>query len=308
VETRRLGSTGIDVSAITLGTAELGLDYGFRGSNHYRRPETADAVRIVRTAVDRGVTLIDTAPGYGDAERIVGMAIAGLAVKPTIATKVSIPDGPDVATAVTASVENSLRALRVDRIDLLQIHNATVDVLDRESTGEAMEALRRAGKIRFAAASVYGLAASLRAIALPWVRSVQGPYNLLDQGLGGTVFFEAARTGCGVLTRSAFLRGVLTSRIHETPAELAELREGALRALEEAAVPVHDAARFALRFCLSDPSVSSVIAGVRSEGELEESLAAAESGPLETGLAEAMRRYSMSGHPLVSPLAWSGLI
>src|SRR3972149_1325200 len=92
MEYRSLGRTGMSVSRITLGTAELGLDYGFRGTDHFIRPEAQEAERIVRLAVELGINLIDTAPIYGDAEEIIGRALRGMRLRPHIASKVAIPE------------------------------------------------------------------------------------------------------------------------------------------------------------------------------------------------------------------------
>src|SRR6266850_5042565 len=74
VRHRQLGRTGLTVSALSLGTVSLGIDYGIRAPGDFGRPTENDAIKLVREALDRGITFIDTSPGYGDAERIVGLA------------------------------------------------------------------------------------------------------------------------------------------------------------------------------------------------------------------------------------------
>ena len=98
---RPLGRSGLTVSSLSLGTVALGVDYGIAAPEAFGRPEEADAVRLIQAALDHGVTLIDTAPAYGESERIVGKA-AGRDPRAIIATKVSPPIGN--------SLELSLRA------------------------------------------------------------------------------------------------------------------------------------------------------------------------------------------------------
>ena len=138
---RPLGNTGLQVSAITLGTVELGLDYGFKGSSHYGRPSRADSVKLVRHAIDRGINFIDTARAYGEAESVVGEAVAESPVKPMIATKVQI-NGETRPEDVFASVETSLRELRMERVEMIQIHSATVAALANRAAIDALLEVR----------------------------------------------------------------------------------------------------------------------------------------------------------------------
>src|SRR5215831_18533046 len=88
---RLLGNTGLEVSEIALGTVELGMNYGFRGSTRYQQPEPQEAIRVLHRAVEAGVNLIDTAPSYGAAEELIGEAFSGKSERPYIASKVMIP-------------------------------------------------------------------------------------------------------------------------------------------------------------------------------------------------------------------------
>src|SRR5262249_20569566 len=117
VTERPLGGTGLMVSALSLGTVSLGTDYGIAAPDGSGRPGQDDAVAVVRHALDHGITLIDTAPAYGDAERIVGLAIADDR-RAVVATKVDA--GGDVA----ASIESSRRRLGRDVLDIVQVHSA----------------------------------------------------------------------------------------------------------------------------------------------------------------------------------------
>src|SRR6267143_2447162 len=127
---RFLGNTGLQVSEVSVGTAEIGLDYGFKGSAHYSRPESSESIRLIRRALDLGINLIDTARAYGNSEEIIGMALKGAQPSPYIVSKVFLSpeaeytDFTALRHEIFTSIETSLKALRRDSIDLLLIHNA----------------------------------------------------------------------------------------------------------------------------------------------------------------------------------------
>jgi aryl-alcohol dehydrogenase-like predicted oxidoreductase len=305
MEMRPFGNTGMEVSALALGTVELGLDYGFRGGPHYSRPGRTDALRLVSHAVGCGINLLDTARAYGESESIIGEALASMGEPPYIASKVAIAED---SGAITESIDRSLRELRLERLDLLQVHNAATGTTRNEAAWRVLEDAVRAGKVRFLGVSIYGEEAALEAMEHPEVRTLQIPFNLLDQKMAEKVLPRASRQGIGVLVRSAFLRGVLTEQLTNLPPELDRLAVAACRALDIAGEPGERIAELALRFCLSAPGVSSVIVGVRSAAELDANVAAAAKGPLDAPVIARLRDCDLSGDPLVSPVNWAGLI
>lgn len=303
---RPLGNTGLKVSALTLGTVELGLDYGFKGSAHYSRPSRADAVKLVRHSIDRGVNLIDTARAYGDAESVVGEAVSESPVKPMIATKVAITAETKPEDVFT-SVETSLRELRAGQVELLQIHSATLAALANRPALDALLEVRERGLALHVAASIYTVDEALASLSTDWARSVQVPFNMLDQRMADRVFPVSTGAGRGILVRSAFLRGVLTPAVDEIPAQLATLGEAAHRALALLGTTKQDLASWALRFVLSFDAVSSVIAGVRTIEEVDANIDAAELGPWPMDLFARRPEFAVND-PIVSPANWQGLI
>ncbi|MCC6364710.1 MAG: aldo/keto reductase [Bryobacterales bacterium] len=307
---RLLGSTGLRVSTISLGTVELGMDYGFRGSDHFKRPDPADAARILHRAVELGINFLDTARAYGDSEAIIGRTLHDLHPRPHISTKFAVPDSlppGQLRQHILDSVDSSLRALRVETIDLLQIHNTTEDLLARGELLDALLRLRQSGKIRHAGASLYGEPVAMRALHHREIHTLQVPFNFLDAKMSQRVFPQASRSGVGILIRSAFLRGVLTSRVHEVPPQLAKLRDKALEACAALAITPNELAETSLRFCLSHDAVSTVLIGVRTTEELDANVRAAAKGPLDDGALAVLSRFSMEEESLVNPTHWSEL-
>lgn len=299
MNSRPLGNTGLAVSAITLGTVELGIDYGFRGSAHYQKPDRSAAENLLREAAASGITLLDTAPVYGDAEELIGAS----GVDTPVATKIVLPAD---AAQIAASVEQSLRRLRRTRLDLLQLHNPNPVSVRDPALLAGLQAVIDSGKVRCVGASAYDEATALAILDTPLYRTLQVPFNLLDRTMERHVFPLARERGVGILVRSVFLRGVLTARVAEVPAPLAALRDRALAGLGD--TPVEALAALALRFCLSFPEIATLILGIRDLAELHGNLAAAAQGPLSTDELSHWRRFAVEDDPLVSPLNWQGLI
>ena len=151
---RRLGRTNLQVSEISLGTVELGMDYGIPAQGAHRRPSEADAARLLNRALDLGVNLIDTAQAYGESEAIIGQALKSRRNEYNLATKISSLSwdgytGKELREQVEASIAESLRALQTDSIDLLYIHNATPELIQRGEIVEIMQRAQQAGYTRF---------------------------------------------------------------------------------------------------------------------------------------------------------------
>lgn len=210
-----IGSSGVKTSRIGLGTWAIG-GWMWGGSDE------AEAIATIRSAVERGVTLIDTAPvyGFGHSEEIVGKALAegGLRAKAQIATKAGLAwiDGKvhrdSRAARLTQEVEDSLRRLRTDVIDLYQIHWPDLET-PFEETARTLEELRQAGKIRAIGVSNFSPAQMDAFRAHAPLHAVQPPYNLFERDIEKDVLFYAARTGLTVLSYGAICRGLLSGRM-----------------------------------------------------------------------------------------------
>lgn len=306
---RRLGRTGVSVSAVAVGTVALGIPYGIVTADSSQQPREVDAIALLRHAADCGVTLFDTAPAYGTAEALLGEAI-GRNERCLIATKVTVPE-PDAAVAnfnragsITTSLNSSRRALRRERLDIVQIHNATPATLSFPDVRESLEQARENDVVRFLGASVYTEAEALAVINAGWIDILQVPFSILDQRIMEKVLDASQRAGVGVVTRSALLKGALTPRAHLLPAELAALRVGADRARVALGVSLTDLPQAAIRFCLTEPRVASVLVGVSTVSELDEALKAELAGPLSTAIAAGTATLALDDDLLIDPRRW----
>ncbi|MDB5430020.1 MAG: putative chaperone-associated ATPase [Caulobacter sp.] len=210
-----IGGSGVETSRIGLGTWAIG-GWMWGGTDE------AQSIATIRAAVERGITLIDTAPvyGFGRSERIVGKALAegGLRDKVQIATKVGLswragePYRDGRPFRVRQEVEASLRRLGVDVIDLYQVHWPDLQT-PIAHTAEALEELRREGKIRAVGLSNHSTAQMNAFRLAARFDAVQPPYNLFEREAEADVLPYAEAGGLTVLCYGALCRGLLAGRI-----------------------------------------------------------------------------------------------
>jgi aryl-alcohol dehydrogenase-like predicted oxidoreductase len=213
METIRIEGIATPVSRIGLGTWAIG-GWMWGGT------DDAMSVATIRKAIESGINLIDTAPvyGFGHSEEVVGKALQGMRNRAVIATKVALEwaDGKVYRNATAArirtEVEDSLRRLRTDRIDLYQVHWPDPRVPHEETAAE-LERLRREGKILAIGVSNY-LPTQIDAFrrSAPLV-AVQSPYNLFERAIEKDVLPYARQTGMTVLAYGALCRGLLSGRM-----------------------------------------------------------------------------------------------
>lgn len=299
MEYRALGNTGLKVSRISLGTVELGLDYGIKKLKKPNLPSKKEAIRIVKYAFDNGINLFDTAPAYGRSEELLGEAF-GPADGCYIATKVSVPFLKDKAPTaktltqkINSSIDSSLHALHRDAIDILQIHNATVEVMRRGEITDILSGLKKDGKIRFLGVSVYGEETALFAIKSGRFDIIQVAYNILDQRMRPDIFPAARRAGIGIINRSALFKGVLTSRARGLSGELAKLLWASRNVTESLGITWDALSRMAIRFCLSCKPVHTVLVGANNIGEVKNAVCALLEGPLNKSRMQVLKGLNL---------------
>ncbi|MFY9928894.1 MAG: aldo/keto reductase [Streptosporangiaceae bacterium] len=286
---RTLGGTGIKVSPYALGA----MMFGAIGN-----PDHDDSIRMIHKALDAGINFIDTADRYsgGESEEIVGQALKGRRDDVVLATKVNGPMGDDPNQRgnsrrwIIAEVENSLRRLQTDHIDLYQIHRPDPDT-DIEETLSALSDLIHSGKVRVIGSSTMPASDIVEA---QWVaerrglerfRTEQPTYSILSRGIEAEVLPVAQRYGMGILVWSPLAQGMLTGRIRK--GQQSDLRrtamfrhlsdENRLDAVEKI-IPLADEAglpmtHLAMAFAIAHPGVTSAIIGPRTMEQLDDLLA-----------------------------------
>lgn len=280
MEVRRLGESDLAITAVGIGTAPIGSSPGTWWVNWGPQDER-DAVRAIHAALDVGVNWIDTAPfyGWGRAEEIVGRAIHGRdgVLVFTKCGTLRRPDGSDYMDlrpgAIRADVEDSLRRLGVERLDLLQIHDRDPSVPIEETWAAILELVAE-GKVRHGGISNHRPEEVESALAVGPVAALQYEYSVLARGVEETILPLALARGLGVIVWAPLASGFLADGfsvelLHEddfrrghpfAQLELEPVRS-ALRAGQRTA------AQGAIGFVLSHPAVTGAIVGVRNQQE-----------------------------------------
>jgi aryl-alcohol dehydrogenase-like predicted oxidoreductase len=298
MENRFLGRTGVSVSPLCLGTMMFG-PWGNR--------DEADSIAIIRRALDAGINFVDTADVYsaGESERIVGKALAGRRDEVVLATKFFMPMGEDPNQQgssrrwIMRAVEDSLRRLGTDYLDLYQVHRPSAHT-DVEETLGALTDLVRAGKVRYVGSSSY---AASHIVEAQWAArdrrlerfvTEQPPYSIMVRGIEADVLPTAQRHGMGILTYSPLAGGWLSGKWGQnaapTPTSTArpaarfdmstaanqrklEVLEALTGLARDAGISMID---LAIGFVLNHPAVTAAIIGPRTMEQLESQLPAAD--------------------------------
>jgi aryl-alcohol dehydrogenase-like predicted oxidoreductase len=213
IETIRIEGIATPVSRIALGTWAIG---GWKWGG----ADDAVSIATIQRAIDSGINLIDTAPvyGFGRSEEVVGKALQGLRDRVVIATKGGLEwrygkvRRNASAARLRAGVEDSLRRLRTDRLDLFQVHWPDPLVPHQETAAE-LEKLRGEGKILAIGVSNYSAAQMTWFRKSARVAAVQSPYNLFERAIEEEVLAHAAEAGLVVLACGALCRGLLSGRM-----------------------------------------------------------------------------------------------
>jgi aryl-alcohol dehydrogenase-like predicted oxidoreductase len=321
METRRLGRTGRDIGVVGLGAWQLGADWG--------SVDESDALAVLRTAIEGGVTFIDTADVYGDgrSERLVGQVLKsydGLTVATKMGRRVEqLPENYN-PEAFRAWNDRSRANLGVDMIDLVQLHCPPTAVYSTDAVFDALDDLVSEGRIASYGVSVETCAEALTAIARPNVASVQIILNAFRLKPLDEVLPAAREAGVGIIARVPLASGLLSGKYDENTVfgaddhrtynrhgesfDVGETFSGvdfgtgleAVRRLMPWLPTGATMAQFALRWILDQPGVTVVIPGARNPEQVAGNLAAAQLSPLSADqLAAVQETYDTLIRPQI---------
>jgi aryl-alcohol dehydrogenase-like predicted oxidoreductase len=294
--TRTLGRTGLEVTALGYGAMEL------RGAPRGREVSPEQAQSVLGAVLDAGINFIDTSIDYGQSEELIGRFIAGRRGDYFLATKCGCvvgaapaPPGernPHIFTRenIVAGIEQSLRRMNTDYVDVLQFHaSPSKETLEEHDAIETVLELKRQGKVRF-----IGMSSTLPNledhVAMGVFDVFQIPYSALQRE-HEEIISRAARAGAGIVIRGGVARG--------GPAEDKQ-QETSLDLWQKAGLDdlLNSMSRmeFMLRFTLSHPDLDTTIVGTINPQHLQANLSAAATGPLPADVyEEAKRRLAAAG-------------
>jgi len=315
VRYKRLGASEAEISEIGFGAWGIGGKQWLGGHDD-------ESLKALRRAFDLGVNFVDTALAYGDghSEKLVGQAVKETFHKIFVATKIPPKNRVWPASASTPigdvfpydyiiqCTEQSLKNLGLEQIYLQQFHVWTDAWTQTEEWRRAVEDLVSSGKVRFMGISIseHDPDSALEAIKTGLIDAVQVIYNIFDQTPEMNLFPLCQEKKVGVLARVPLDEGGLTGTITaETKFEPGEFRESYFRGDRKQQVVEHVAAlqadlknvpgtlaETALRFCLSNDAVTTVIPGMRRVSTVESSCRTSASGPLDAATLAILKRHA----------------
>ena len=308
LQKRVLGRTGLPVSPIGLGTTEIGYVYGI---GPRELPSEEAVIEFLHATVALGVTFIDTGHFYGAAEERIGKSNIAQTPGVIVSTKCGhvldrgeeISDA-ELARAMRAEVEESLRKLKLDVIPLVQVHGGSAERIKDGSIIAGMQAIKDAGLAQYVGISTRGEEAPLAAIESGFFDTLQLAHNVLDQRMVARVFAEAKKKNIGIINRSVLLKGALTPASQYLAPQLAELKKNSDMAGEIAKELGTDLPALAIRFALSNEAVSTVLVGSNKIKNIEKAVAAAEAGPLPPDVLTKLRELAITDPLQVDPKNW----
>jgi L-galactose dehydrogenase/L-glyceraldehyde 3-phosphate reductase len=322
MEYRRLGGTDLEVSALGFGCGAVG--------GLLVRGERSDMLRTVARAIELGVTYFDTAAVYGNgqSEASLGWVLEELGAKVVVGTKVQLraEEMDDIERAVVASVERSLERLRMECVDLIQLHNrvvsarppdrAWVNRQDVQAAAAAFQMLQEQGKARYWGINGLGDTEVLhQVVGTVGAHSIQSCYNLLNPSAGqrvpegfpfqdyGGLIDRAAANQAGVIAIRVLAGGALSGSAarhanasptvdpiatHTTFGEDVALAQRFEFLVQEGYA--ESLVEAAIRFAIGKREVSTALVGLSNLAQLEQAVAAAERGPLPAEASERLRQ------------------
>ncbi len=313
---RELGKTGLCVSEIGLGALEIGRDWGFDYRPRWAKASAEEAMAVLHTALESGINLIDTAPAYQQSEERIGLWLKGVRRDDVIiATKAGETfDGTSTYDfsyrAILQSIDNSLKRLGTEYLDIVQLHGPSLADLKRGEAEQALIDAKAAGKIRCTGLSA-DVEVALYGVANGSFDVVQVDYSLLDASAMRQLLPLARHQGVGVLVRSVFHRAALARPIWDEPGVPPELRRQveavwariARHFQRDSNIDFELMRRVALQFALGNSLVDCTLIGTRSAQHLRWSAEIAEGAPLDEALLQELLAQA-GGVDTLARCAW----
>ncbi len=299
IKHRKLGRTGLNVSELGFGALEIGRNWPYwrKEKSDFSRPSESEAIKVIHSALSSGINFFDTAPAYFESEMILGKAFKNKRKEVLIATKCGEWfDGEKSVYNYSYSetkkfVENSLKLLQTDYIDLLQIHSANVDIIRNGETIAAMKDVQKEGKVRFLGLSTDFEDAALLAIESKEYDALQISFNALNIEMTKKVFPLAQKNNVGIIIKDGMARGMLTPKF--TDVTDARQKEKIEQLSKIAIKNKMTLSELAIVYAISSPIVSSVIIGTKKEEHLRSNVSAVQMSALSNESLNAIAELNI---------------
>jgi aryl-alcohol dehydrogenase-like predicted oxidoreductase len=271
-----LGNTPHSEITLTLGTAQLGMVYGI--ANRGGKPDFSQALEIVRTAWESGISYFDTAQVYGDSEAVLGRCFRELSLDrgaelPAVITKIDPSLHPEDEKGILIRVDESLENLGVNTLYGLMIHRESwLDHFDEALVGIIMK-LKKEEKVRRFGVSVYSMEKAIAALDHDGIDMIQLPFNIFDQrAVEWEIFKKAKEAGKKIFVRSIFLQGLLLLDPDNVPEKLRFSKDGLQRLSILAGSNGISSKLLAMAFVIRNVLDAMIVIGCETADQLRENI------------------------------------
>jgi len=306
-----LGDTGLSVSRLGLGTAEIGFAYGIGPRS---LPAEDEAVALLQKTVALGITFFDTANYYGEAEARLGKS--GILDNPNVVVETKCAQflekgeyfsPEELEEKIRAQVNDSLEKMRVPTLSILMLHGPSREQIEEGVLLHILQKLKQEGLIKFIGISARGEGPALAAVSAEGVDVVQVAYSILDQRMAKEVLPLAQKRGVGIVNRSVLLKGSLTPLRAKLPVGLEPLRT-ATDKIEEIAISLGmDLPTLAIRFAISNPLIATSLIGTNKIENVQKALNALAEGPLSGEVITKLEACAVTDIAQIDPAHWPKL-
>lgn len=266
---------------LALGSAQIGANYGV--ANKVGKPSENDAIIIIRSAIESGIKIIDTAQAYGNSEEIIGRALEGIDRRNVVvATKLSpsilenTNSKKDIYNSVDNSLRNSLKALKAESIDILMLHRWSHFFEKDHAVWERLLYWQNQGLITKLGASITSPNEAMEALGVAQVKFIQMPFNILDWRFRNDQIKRALakRSDVTIQARSVFLQGILISQEEIWPKNLNIHATDIIRQLEKLVVDFKRKNRtdLCIAYLRSLDWIDNIVIGVEILTQLEDNI------------------------------------
>jgi aryl-alcohol dehydrogenase-like predicted oxidoreductase len=280
MEKRTLGKTDLEVTRLAFGGARIGFE------------EVTDqqVEQLLNGFLDSGATLLDTAACYDDSEELIGKFVSHRRDEYVLASKCGHVTGDASGEAwsaetISESIDRSLRLMRTDRIDLMQLHSCSKEVLAKGEAIEAVVKARDAGKVRYIGYSGDGKNA-LHAISMGIFATLQTSYNVVDQGARREILPAAVAAGMGVIAKRPIANGAFGKTA--SPYGYADAYFDRQKSITIPDGAPNDGIELALRFTLSQDAIDTAIVGTTKLANAHANIESLGKGPLSDSVIDSL--------------------
>jgi len=304
---------GLKISQITLGTVQLGLDYGI--ANSTGKPSFENALEILSLATECGINVFDTAPAYGNSENIIGSYISSLPPKtrrPIVVTKIPEIKCDEDSTSesiyeeMESSVLRSIDNLHLESIPICLLHNAANLTLYNGKVIESLAKLKENGLVDKIGVSIYSPDDVRAFLQYDYLDVIQVPFNIFDQRLiREELLQELNKRNTIIFARSIFLQGLFFIDHKSVPPHLKKARKFLqdLRTLsEESGIEIN---RLAFSYARDRPEITSLVLGVETIEQLRDNLSLLNYPPLSSDVTSKIEEcFANVPEEIVNPSKW----